>query len=205
MSKIDELTSQSNMGTMIAPGVAWGNRLLSPSEPFTEGAAYSKSVRMIMVVITDGELTTEGEWNVQGDCSAATNSVTPYEFDPAKLGLKGSVLKTHGTIDTFSPYGSMYDSAPTGGGGSWTAVADGLEKLSLDACQQFKKNNTGDGNVQLYTIAASSGAGPGTRVHSLLQQCATDTDHFFYAESEADLDTAFTSIAKMASELHLTQ
>lgn len=201
---LDGLTAHPNMGTMVAPGIAWGNRLLSPSEPFPEAAPYSKNVRKIMVVITDGELTTEGPW-VTSSCISETNTGSAYQFDPAKFGLSGSVLKTTGPTDTFSPYGYMFDSAPTGSGGSWPAIEDAMENLSLDACQQFKKNDSGSGNVALYTIAASSGAGPGTRVHSLLQKCATDADHFFYADSEGDMDTAFTTIAKQASELHLTQ
>lgn len=204
LSKIDSLDSHGNMGTIAAPGIAWGTRLLSPQEPFPEGAPYGNSVRKIMVVITDGEQTTEGPW-VNTQCPSGQNSSANYSFDPAKFGLTGSVLTTNGPRDAFSPYGYMLDSGPFNSGGSWTAVDDAMEKLTLDACTKFKANGASSGNVSLFTIAASNGAGPGTRVYDLLRNCASDPDHFFYADSEADMDTAFTSIGKQASELHLTQ
>ena len=53
---IADLEAQGN--THIPQGVAWGWRVLSPNEPFTEGAAYSdKFWHKIMVVMTDGDNT----------------------------------------------------------------------------------------------------------------------------------------------------
>ncbi|MCB1382785.1 MAG: TadE/TadG family protein [Notoacmeibacter sp.] len=46
--------------TYVADGVMWGQRVLSPGEPFTEGAnpaSSAKPVRKIMIVMTDGENT----------------------------------------------------------------------------------------------------------------------------------------------------
>ena len=43
----------NNGGTQTAQGVAWGWRVLSPGEPFTEGAPY-EDVMKVMVVMTDG-------------------------------------------------------------------------------------------------------------------------------------------------------
>lgn len=40
--------------TYISPGILWGWYTLSPQEPFTEGAAYSSTVRKYIVVMTDG-------------------------------------------------------------------------------------------------------------------------------------------------------
>ncbi|WP_139315230.1 pilus assembly protein [Mongoliimonas terrestris] len=43
-------------GTNIAEGLAWGWRVVSPGEPFTEGKAYgSRGVRKVIVLMTDGE------------------------------------------------------------------------------------------------------------------------------------------------------
>ena len=56
---------QANGNTNIMEGVAWGNRVLSPGQPFPEGSASKVGVEKIMVVLTDGS-------NVFGN---ATNSL----------------------------------------------------------------------------------------------------------------------------------
>jgi Flp pilus assembly protein TadG len=45
---------QANGNTNITEGVAWGWRVLSPGEPFTEGKDRSTGVQKIMIVLTDG-------------------------------------------------------------------------------------------------------------------------------------------------------
>ena len=40
--------------TNIMEGVAWGNRVLSPGEPFTQGAKDKPGLEKIMIVLTDG-------------------------------------------------------------------------------------------------------------------------------------------------------
>lgn len=49
---ISDLVAVGN--TNILEGVAWGWRVLSPTPPFTEGAAASTGVNKIMVVLSDG-------------------------------------------------------------------------------------------------------------------------------------------------------
>jgi hypothetical protein len=59
LEAIDDMIADGN--TNIASGVGWGLRVLSPTQPFTEGAAYDdENWRKIMIVMTDGE-------NVWGD------------------------------------------------------------------------------------------------------------------------------------------
>ncbi|MGD1888123.1 MAG: pilus assembly protein TadG-related protein [Cohaesibacteraceae bacterium] len=50
---IDSMTYWSSGGTVTAQGVVWGWRALSPTQPFTEGAAYGEATK-VMVVMTDG-------------------------------------------------------------------------------------------------------------------------------------------------------
>ena len=45
---------QANGNTNIMEGVAWGNRVLSPGQPFAEGSAPKTGLEKIMVVLTDG-------------------------------------------------------------------------------------------------------------------------------------------------------
>lgn len=50
--------------THVAEGVAWGLRVLSPGEPFTEGVSFSdQQTRKAMVLLTDGENTFDSESN----------------------------------------------------------------------------------------------------------------------------------------------
>jgi Flp pilus assembly protein TadG len=44
-------------GTNIHAGTEWGFRVLSPTEPFTEGAPYSAVISKVMIIMTDGENT----------------------------------------------------------------------------------------------------------------------------------------------------
>jgi Flp pilus assembly protein TadG len=203
LTAIDGLTSNSNMGTIIAPGVAWGHRVLSPEPPFEQADDFSRTVRKIMIVITDGEQTTEGEYQ-STSCARETNTTTPYAFDPATLQLDGSALSTTGPTDMFSPYGYVLSSQPLGASGTWSAVHSRLEEVSLGACNEFKARGGPDASVALYTIAASTGAAPGTSVYNLLQNCATSGKHFFYAADSDKLDEAFLKIARDATELRLT-
>jgi Flp pilus assembly protein TadG len=204
-NKISELTAESNMGTIIAPGIAWGLRLLSPAEPFAEGKPYGKNTHKFLVVLTDGELTTEGSYNVQFGCDSHVNSSTTYSFDPASTGQLGKSTGPSGPKDAFSGYGYILDSDPFGSGtSSWDSVSDDLEMVSLDACKKVKQAS-GDSPIEVFTIAVSDGAGPGTRVYNLLQNCATDTSHFFYANDATAMQAAFSSITKKISDVRLTR
>lgn len=56
LSAIDNMIGWNDSGTMIPVGMAWGWRVLSPEEPFTEGAPYGDDrTQKIMIVLTDGE------------------------------------------------------------------------------------------------------------------------------------------------------
>jgi hypothetical protein len=52
-AKIDSLTHWNGSGTNSAEGLAWGWRVLSPAEPFTEGEDYGKASKVV-VLMTDG-------------------------------------------------------------------------------------------------------------------------------------------------------
>lgn len=197
-TKIDELTAEPNFGTIIAPGVGWANRLLSSVEPFRQARPAGPGVKKVMVVLTDGGQTTEGEFVYQ-DCNKQQNSVTPFSFDPASFKLKGNVLSTNGPFDQFSPYGFIRDSDPFGTSpSSWSDVTRDLANVSLDACKTAK-----DQGVEIFTIALSSDAGPGTGIYDLLSNCATDPEHMFYAADADGLKAAFDGIGELIANVRL--
>jgi Flp pilus assembly protein TadG len=55
LTKIAGLTHWNGSGTITSEGLAWGWRALSPEPPFTEGRPYSRDVRKIIVLMTDGK------------------------------------------------------------------------------------------------------------------------------------------------------
>jgi hypothetical protein len=188
------------MGTIIAPGVAWGNRLLSSRAPFSQAAAARPGLKKIMVVLTDGEQTTEGEGDSIG-CERRQNSTVPFSFDPSVFKLKGRALSTNGPRDQFSPYGFILDSDPFGSSlSTWDDVRRDLTDVSLDACNKAKQ-----ANVEIYTIAVGQDAGPGTAIHGLLQGCATDAEHMFYAGNAAGLEAAFDAIGQHVINIYLSR
>lgn len=204
-SGINSLQSAGNQGTLIAPGVTWGMRLLSPAAPFTEGAAYSGSVKKILFVVTDGEQVTEAEFYGDGVYNGSQNATTPWVWDPAKYGLGGSKLDSgFGPMDHLSPYGFIRDSRPFGGMASdWEQHKDQLVELSDAACNEVKANGGGR-DITVYSMGVSDATGPGTRAYTALRNCASSTKNHFYVQDSAAMDAAFAEILERFKNLQLT-
>ncbi len=80
--EIDAMRPHNRSGTNIAQGMAWGWRVLSPGEPFTEGVPYEQEDTLkAMVVLTDGE-------NLIGNQDNFNDSdYNPYNYlDHRRLG-----------------------------------------------------------------------------------------------------------------------
>ncbi|MCB1457792.1 MAG: TadE/TadG family protein [Nitratireductor sp.] len=200
---LNALESHGNDGTIIAPGVTWGLRVLSPAWPFKEGNAWNKNNYKYMIVITDGAQTTEIEYQDQ-TCNTATNSGDPYEFDPANFGMGGKKLSGQGPVDNWTPYGYILDSDPfQDHPGSVYGLPDTLQKLSLDACTEAKKQVNGAG-IEIFTIGVSSDTAPGTKVYDLLHSCASAPENHFYVTDKDSVDKAFDAITNKVLKLRLT-
>jgi hypothetical protein len=64
---IGKLRAYAASGTNIAEGLAWAWRVISPGEPFAEGAPYDKKNKKFIVLMTDGfsEVVPQGvSWNL---------------------------------------------------------------------------------------------------------------------------------------------
>lgn len=153
-----------NYGTIVAPGVSWALRLLTPNAPFPGARPFSANARKVIVAITDGEQTTEAFFSGRaGDtlCKSATNTVSPFAYTPANNKISGKPLNGDGPLDIFSAYGYIYDSDPFNRNYSSIGQVDpSLDDLLLSACDYAKQKP----GVEIYTVAVSSAAGPGTRV-----------------------------------------
>lgn len=72
-SKIDAMVADG--ATNIHMGAAWGFRVLSPGEPFTEGRPYDTATSKVMILMTDGENTYYTSSNMNG-----TSYYAPYGY-----------------------------------------------------------------------------------------------------------------------------
>ena len=158
-SKVNQLQAAGT--TNIMEGVAWGHRVLSPGEPFTEGATPDKVVRKILIVLTDGA-------NNFGNNSTALGS-------------------------EYSSFGYLVDGRLVEGGSSSTT--DAMNERTLAACTAAK--NAG---IELYTIRLEE---PDVKTGTMLQQCATDAEHYFDAPSRSQLDDVFQQIKERIIVLRL--
>jgi len=199
---IDGLTAEYNNGTVFSLGITWGLRMLTPDAPFPGAAAFGPKTKKIIIALTDGAQTTEAVYQTyQNSCPLAVNSGVAFSFDPKKKKMGGAALTT-GPRDNISPYGYIFDSDPFGYTyGSMADVDTSLDRLTLEACDYAKKFQ----NVEIYTIAVSSFAGPGTSVYNTLNACATDPKHFFWVTDVTGMNAAFNSIAKNVKSLALTR
>lgn len=198
-AKVASLTAEWNMGTIIAPGVSWALRLLTPDAPFPGAGPVNAATRKVIVVLTDGEQTTE---RGSAACAVRTNTLTPYAYDPADFKLSGKSLNTTGPRDYFSAYGYIHDSDPFDKRYTdYSQVDPSLDQLSKQACDYAKQQP----GVEIYAIAVSAGAGPGTRAYNMLRDCASSHVKFFYAGDASGLTRAFEDIARQATKIRRTQ
>ena len=131
----------------------------------------------------------------------------PTGSAPAAYGTKNlhkiAVIMTDGEYN--SPYckGAIASDATTGSG----ATADHINCKSSNGdsydqgkalCDAMKKKN-----IEIYTIGFEVDDYPNGK--AMMQYCATDSSHFFLAESSDGLQTAFQAIAKNVNGLYISQ
>lgn len=98
INKIDSLTHWNGSGTNTAEGIAWGMRVLTPGEPFTEGSGDEKTQK-VMVVMTDGvnnvDPTNDGSllshWSAYG--SLNHGRIQPMTYDGFRTYVNGRMQK----------------------------------------------------------------------------------------------------------------
>ena len=162
-------------GTNIAEGLAWGMRVLSPTEPFTKvegvgGIAASTIApyngprwQKIMVLMSDGQndpyVRSNGNPVSRTDTGSSYNSFG-YTLVPTTAGL--------------NRYGST----------DFNLADDTLDTYTTTMCNKLKANG-----VTIYTVSY--------RVSStLLEGCATSPDHFKQANDAVELAAFFDHIGQ---------
>ena len=167
---ITAMTAAGN--TLIAEGVTWGWRALSPTEPFTKVEASTSFPAdtistynhprwlKIMVVMTDGD----------NDISAGVDTLNGTTYTAYGRGKEAMVDNRFGTT-------------------SDSSIMTSLDTAMSAACTQAKAEG-----IELYVT--SFGTGVSTATRTKLQNCATDADNYQHASSSADLSAFFNHIGQ---------
>ena len=158
--------------TLIAEGVAWGWRVLSPTEPFTKVEASTSFPAdtistyhhprwlKIMVVMTDGD----------NDISAGVDTLNGTTYTAYGRGKEDLANNRFGTTSNSS-------------------IMPALDDAMSAACTQAKAEG-----IELYVTSFGSGVSSATQAK--LQACATDADNYQHASSSADLSAFFNHIGQ---------
>lgn len=158
--------------TLIAEGIAWGWRVLSPTEPFTKVEASTSFPAdtvstynhprwlKIMVVMTDGD----------NDISAGVDTLNGTTYTSYGRGKETLAQNRFGTTSNSS-------------------IMPALDDAMSAACTQAKA-----AGIELYVTSFGSGVSTATRAK--LQACATDADNYQHASSSADLQAFFNHIGQ---------
>ncbi|MEQ1520038.1 MAG: pilus assembly protein TadG-related protein [Aestuariivirga sp.] len=158
--------------TLIAEGVAWGWRVLSPTEPFTKVEASTSFPAdtistynhprwlKIMVIMTDGD----------NDISAGLDTLNGTTYTAYGRGKEVLANNRFGTTSDSSIMGKLDDAMSA-------------------ACTQAKAEG-----IELYVTSFGTGVSAATRAK--LQACATDADNYQHATSSADLAAFFNHIGQ---------
>jgi hypothetical protein len=165
--------------TNIPNGLFWGWMTLSPNAPFADGVAYNTPKhKKIVVLMTDGQNT------MSSDSSNYNNS--------------------HASAAGYIWQGRLVDpNSATGAGLTDIASTDQQRTDAMDArlkliCSNMKASSV---DIEIYTIGV--GVSPASK--TLLQSCASGTDHYYDVTSGAAIDATFQSIAGSIATLHLSK
>jgi Flp pilus assembly protein TadG len=123
----------------------------------------------------------------------------PLEYDEP-LSQKAMILMTDGTntmSDTiYTAYGWLKDNH-LGTTSSSTAVTK-LNNKTTAICNAMK-----DKGILIYTIVFGNDSSSGSK--TMMKNCASETDFYFFSPSQASLQTAFKSIGDSLSKLRVSK
>jgi hypothetical protein len=176
-------------GTNQSEGLAWGWRVLSPTAPFTEGAAYGPNVRKVIVLMSDGENTNVGDDPVlDSDYSSYSHLAMWRDLDDGSglLGqLVGAVL--HGVVPP--QYRRNINSS--------SSFVTYINSREAQLCTNIK-----NADIEIYTVIFRE---TDQATENLMRNCASGSDHFFRADNGQELAEAFDAIGTGIGSLRLTQ
>jgi Flp pilus assembly protein TadG len=175
--QIDLLNAAGN--TVIPAGLAWGWRLISPREPFTQGAPYSdqKTIKAV-ILLTDGE-------NVVSQGGNGHNESRFSAYGYAGQPVAPSTTEGHlGPIDGSQAHAT-------------------LDAKTAQLCENIKADKDDDPTDQDILVFTITFKVPSQNIKTLMRDCATDVNKHF--DSDDDLTKVFEQIAIGLNQLRLAE
>jgi Flp pilus assembly protein TadG len=195
---INEINAMQAYGATVIPaGLTWGWHLISPNVssvvfPNNAAVAYTNNNTIkVIILLTDG----------YNDVQLSQLGVPPAT---TTNGFNQSVYSAYG----YAAAGNHLNLLPLPA--SLNGVQDqpdyNLDQKEIQLCNNIKAvtdTNGNPGRIQIYAI------GFGNVINNsslqLLQQCATDSAHYFYNPTSEELITTFQNIAIGLSKLRISQ
>jgi len=175
-------------GTNQAEGLAWGWRVLSPTAPFTEGAPYGPDVRKVIVLMSDGENTNVGTDAVMESDYSAYNHMGFWRNHAG------------GNLITQLLFGVLHGVLPSQfrrNINSSNSYVTYVNNRQAELCDNIK-----DAGIEIYTVIFRE---TDSATVNMMRSCATSPEHFFRADSAAELSEAFSTIGTGIGSLRLTR
>lgn len=192
-AKIKQLVAGGN--TDLHEGFMWGWRTLSPNLPFAGGRSYNAPKnRKVLVLMTDGY----NNW--QSQPGSATGSIYQalgyYSYNG-----KANARFPDGTAGNRVNYQSSLQAAANSSTDYHDTSRQMQDELTLEACANAKA-----AGIEVFTIGFSVPSDPiDSEGLALLQSCATNKSHYFYATDASGINMAFSQIGTGLGSLRLTQ
>jgi Flp pilus assembly protein TadG len=176
LTQIAAMPAQGN--TNIHDGLMWAWRLLSPTEPFTQGREYNAPNNFkIIILMTDGDNTYSSSSNMNRSTYASYGFIHPA-VSPAGMPSGAGLLGVNTTTNSI--------------------VVDKMDERTMEACTNVK--DTGD--VLIYTIGFQVST---QSTLNLLRDCATEPSMAYQSNSNAELIAVFEAIAANISTLRVAE
>jgi Flp pilus assembly protein TadG len=187
---LNEINAMKADGATVIPaGLMWGWHLISPNGPFGDGVAYSDTHTLkVIILLTDG----------YNDVQLTYNYIPPTA--PTN-GFNKSIYSAYG-------YGSgpHLNVLQVPQGVSQDQADYNLDQKEKQLCNNIKAVTDANGNTGRIIVYA---IGFGTVINSsslqLLQQCATDSAHYFYNPTSEELVATFQQIAIGLNSLRISK
>lgn len=178
---IDAMVARGN--TVLPEGMAWGWRVLSPSEPYPEGASYTdKKWRKVVVFMTDGE----------NDVTAGVNSLNGAYYTAYGFVTAPSAKNRFGTTSSSQATAALDTKLKT--------VCTNL-KAKAEPREDPKDRSKTIPSIEIYTIAFQAPSAAKT----LLKSCATSESYYIDAASGTELKDAFKAIGARLKTMYLSK
>ena len=177
---------QAEGGTNIHTGTVWGMRVLSPTEPFTQGGSYDEAISKVMIIMTDGENTAYQTGNING---SSYNSAYGFPYNSQNTNANST---SGGNVPRLGPANATN-----------AQLVTQMNERTAQTCANAK-----EAGITVYTIGLATNTVTQSTpavVQAMLTACATTADRARFPTLSSELKAVFEDIADDLSALRLAQ